>query len=287
MGFDPHKGYPVRLAGQGLILVLALANGYGLFRSLCLGLGIESCLWSHYDLISTLCQYIAEFIRSTPLAISPQSRLNLKKEEKAASHSPDSNDKSNSAASFASRPKRLEQWHLRWNNDWYNDAVPQQIRKDYAYVMRYRHSTRHTKRDIRRWRAGQEEEISAAISGGYVDPENTLSCSRWQRARDRVLEFGPMKPLGCLKQGYDDFKEWRRERTNRDKVWKMTAFMEDIGDKPRWKAELTFKVSAEEISRLRKSGKWFEFPSAENIKWWWVKGPNGSESLPTLSVRHW
>ncbi|XXH01086.1 hypothetical protein Hte_007437 [Hypoxylon texense] len=103
---------------------------------------------------------------------------------------------------------------------------------------------------------------------GHISQANKLSRSRWQRARDRVLGFRPMKPLGCLKQGYDDFREWRRDAKNKEGVWRATAVMGDVRDKPRWEAELTFKIPAEEISRLRECGKWFEFPSAENIKWW-------------------
>ncbi|KAI1773771.1 hypothetical protein F4818DRAFT_101183 [Hypoxylon cercidicola] len=171
--------------------------------------------------------------------------------------------------------------------DWWNEAITKEYRKAYTYGMRHRREDGRTKRYIRDRRARRQAEISRKIKQGYVDKENTLARSRCRRAVDHVLEFGPMEPLGRLKQAYDDFREWRQERKNDGNVWKMTAVMEDVGDKPEWRAEMTFKIPSRDMIASDKPEKWFEFPGPENIKWWWVVRPSGREYVVPPSVNHW
>ncbi|KAI0118509.1 hypothetical protein F4776DRAFT_665941 [Hypoxylon sp. NC0597] len=165
---------------------------------------------------------------------------------------------------YSSEPERIKPWQIRWNREWLRDGLINDYRKSYARLERV-------------YRTGRAAVLDAIRNGG-TDESNTLSRSRWQRIKERLL--------GILLDDYEAFKEWRKERKERDKVWKVTTVMEDTGDNPEWQAVMTFKITPEHWSEMENAGRWFEFPSTENIKWFWVTGP-GYEHLCPPSLQHW
>ncbi|KAI6088277.1 hypothetical protein F4821DRAFT_234136 [Hypoxylon rubiginosum] len=344
MPFNLHEDYRLFLALQGLVFLLALANGNGFSRSLSLSivyLGIECLRFYRYPV--PICR-ITELKRPEPLtqtkdpesrpqrfgytntisqrrqplviemppasapAAAPQERKSRGTQTDAPQNaqsqstakqvqdsmeslpppysSETSTDNPSAALSASQQPQKMERWQMRWNREFLNNALLKMGHSQYCYLMRNRHTgaRRHTKRELRSMRVECEALFSEGVRRGYIDRENIFTRSRWDRARDRVLVLDPLKPL---KKQYDGFREWRKEMKNRDREWRMTAVMEDVGDKPRWQAEMTFKTISEDLSKLVKQGKWFEFPTPENIKWWWIMEPDGHEFFTSPSLSHW
>ncbi|KAI1370994.1 hypothetical protein F4677DRAFT_450826 [Hypoxylon crocopeplum] len=99
--------------------------------------------------------------------------------------------------------------------------------------------------------------------------------------------------LRAFGRGFADFAKWRREWKNKDKLWKVTLAlaMEDVGNDPRWQAEMTFKITPDHWSELRGANQWIEFPTVENIKWMWLREPDdggcGYDGLATKATVHW
>ncbi|KAL7626625.1 hypothetical protein AAE478_003398 [Parahypoxylon ruwenzoriense] len=180
---------------------------------------------------------------------------------------------------YSRESQTLKPWQRRWNREWPSSGMIKDMRRGYAYAERNRKRNGRSREYLRKRRATAEEWVAEAIQNGAAGEKDTLFRSVWQRITDRF--FGP------LKREYDDFKEWRRDRKNKDKLWKVTAVMEDVGDNPRWQAEMTFKIRSEHWPELANTRQWFEFPSAENIKWFWVTRPNGYDHLSPPAAESW
>ncbi|KAI1401934.1 hypothetical protein F4819DRAFT_508040 [Hypoxylon fuscum] len=194
---------------------------------------------------------------------------------------PLSNSHVNSGVTLpASQPHTLRPWQRRWNREWLNNALMKEVRAGCVYTMSNRNGC--SKECVKKKIAKAEEWVSRGIQVGVIDEKTTLLRSRLQRATDRL--FGLLKPL---KQEYDDFVEWRREMKNKDKLWKVTAVMEDVGENPKWQAEMTFKITPEQWSELEHPNQWFDFPSAENIKWLRVTEPNGYDHISPPAAENW
>ncbi|OTA94373.1 hypothetical protein M434DRAFT_394778 [Hypoxylon sp. CO27-5] len=178
---------------------------------------------------------------------------------------------------YSFEPQKLKPWQIRWNREWLQHGLINDLRKSYVRLERF-YRTGRGKEDIKRKRAGAEACVLDAIRNGATDKSNTLARSRWQRMKERFL--------GSWLDEYEAFKEWRKDRKEKDKVWKVTTVMEDTGDNPKWQAVMTFKITPEHWLDMENAGQWFDFPSTENIKWFWVTGP-GYEHLCPPSLQHW
>ncbi|KAI1414301.1 hypothetical protein F5Y13DRAFT_197754 [Hypoxylon sp. FL1857] len=172
----------------------------------------------------------------------------------------------------------LKPWQRRWNKDWF-DAWAKNLRMLIPSFERNRRRNGISDEDLITIRAHTEAWISDAIRQGATDKSNAFSRSRWRCIKERFF--------WRLQDEYDSFKQWRRDRKERGKLYKVTAAMEDVGDNPKWKAEMTFKISRENWVEMVNTGQWFEFPSAENIKWFWVNGVARRDVLLPRAAHHW
>ncbi|KAI1458715.1 hypothetical protein F4805DRAFT_111689 [Annulohypoxylon moriforme] len=168
-------------------------------------------------------------------------------------------------ASSTNQPQRMEPWQRRWNREWFKHAFVKDLRRSYSYdPLPIKRTAKREK--IKSSRALAAAYINEAIQSGVADEEDSLSVSRWHRITDRFFWY--------IKQEYEEFLEWRRDRKNEKKLWKFTAVMEDTGDDPKWKGEMTLKISQKHLSEFVREGRWIDFPSTENIKWFWVTRPH-------------
>ncbi|KAI0834148.1 hypothetical protein F5Y06DRAFT_300857 [Hypoxylon sp. FL0890] len=174
-------------------------------------------------------------------------------------------------------PGTLKPWQRRWNREWLHDAWMVHCRRLLRAVQRDCKRTEHNKRHARAW---FEEWVSRGRQSGATDERDTFVRSKWQRIKERFF--------WRLEDEYDAFIQWRRDRKERHKLFKITAVMEDVGDNPKWRGEMTFKFTLEQWLEVENSRQWFGFPSPENIKWFWFKGPaTAYDYLIPPSVEHW
>ncbi|KAI1347882.1 hypothetical protein F5Y01DRAFT_318290 [Xylaria sp. FL0043] len=178
---------------------------------------------------------------------------------------------------------RLAPWQRGWNLEWLNEAII----PEFKYRVLRLHHLLYTKR------GGTQEEldvyedrasgiIGEMIEAGFVSQEHAHKRTWFHRALRRyTCPFQLMAhEVKAFKQCWYDFK-------NKDKLWRVTAVMEEQGENPRWKAEMTFIIQPKQYEQMVKTGQWIEFPSPEDIKWLYVTGPDGIRRLHATDRRHW
>ncbi|KAI1087301.1 hypothetical protein F5B19DRAFT_80107 [Rostrohypoxylon terebratum] len=182
----------------------------------------------------------------------------------------------------AQRVPDLEPWQRRWNREWFKHAFVDSVRRIYAHhplPIFDRYARIRRKED----RAMIAAHVHEAIDLGIADEEDYISLSWWTRTTDFWFRH--------IKQEFREFREWRRDRKNREKVLKVIMVMEDVGDNPKWKGEMIFKIPREHWAEFFNEGTWFDFPSPKNIKWFWtvqpVTGAHDYQYLPGPSPQHW
>jgi hypothetical protein len=180
-------------------------------------------------------------------------------------------------------PLGLSPWQRRWNVEWLNDGLISNTRYRYLRLERPRNRNPETSRkQIETRRSGIEKFVSDAIQAGYASERNCMKRTRWQRATDRITW-----PVRLLAHEIKALKEFWREHKNKDKLWRVRAFMEEQGETPRWRAEMKFAFQPGQYEEMRKTGEWIDFPSPEDIKWFWVTTPEGLTRLHGVDPMHW
>ncbi|KAI1505775.1 hypothetical protein F5X99DRAFT_428885 [Biscogniauxia marginata] len=177
-------------------------------------------------------------------------------------------------AASTSSAQVIQPWQKRWNKEW----VAQGIIPDLRYRMDRceRHPNGWDKAEIKSKREGVEQTIARfdrMVPGHDKGPRKGL----------RRLLHNMSSHIGDWKVEYDEFRKWRQER--KEKVWKIEAVMEDQGEDPKWQAELVFKIRPEHYAELKED--WFDFPSPNNIKWFWVTRPCGLRRMAGRADDHW
>ncbi|KAI1159108.1 hypothetical protein F5B18DRAFT_638189 [Nemania serpens] len=124
--------------------------------------------------------------------------------------------------------------------------------------------------------------IADAIEAGFVSKENAYKRTRLHR----VIRRYPY-PLQLVAHDIKAFKKCWYEFKNKDKLWRVTAVMEEQEDNSRWQGEMTFTFQPKQYEQMARAGQWIEFPSPEDIKWFWVTGPEGVKRLFATDRRHW
>ncbi|KAI0803457.1 hypothetical protein GGR55DRAFT_682601 [Xylaria sp. FL0064] len=165
---------------------------------------------------------------------------------------------------------RLAPWQRRWNIEWLNKAmIP-----DLKYKILGLHDPRYTLRVTTREKLDAYEDhmsgiIGEMIKAGFVSQEHAHKRTWFHRALRRyTCSFQLMAhEVKVFKQCWYDFK-------NKDKLLRITAVMEEQGENPRWKAEMTFIIQPKQYEQMEKAGQWIEFPSPEDIKWLYVTRPD-------------
>ncbi|KAI1739620.1 hypothetical protein F4680DRAFT_466414 [Xylaria scruposa] len=177
----------------------------------------------------------------------------------------------------------LAQWQRRWNLEWLNKAMIPCLK---YRLLRAQRSLNRKKGCTREQLDSQEANISGmiaeAIEAGLVSKENALKRTRISYALRRFTW-----PLKLMAHEVKAFKECWYEFKNKDKLWRVTAVMEEQGENPRWQAEMTFSFQPRLFEQMIQAGQWIEFPSPEDIKWLYVTGPDGVKRLYATDQRHW
>ncbi|KAI1205522.1 uncharacterized protein F4807DRAFT_442895 [Annulohypoxylon truncatum] len=185
------------------------------------------------------------------------------------------------AAPSTNQPQNLEPWQRRWNREWFKHAFVKNFRRKYANTKLPSKNTGRVRRKVIGSIIVTSAHINEGVTNGVTGEEDDISMSRWHRTMNRLF--------GHIKWKYEEFLEWRQDRKEEKKLWKVTAIMEDTGDSPKWKGVMTFKIPREHWAKFDKE-HWFQFPSPENIKWFWVKRPDSSydgEDFVQPSHSHW
>ncbi|KAI0447624.1 hypothetical protein F4803DRAFT_498835 [Xylaria telfairii] len=177
----------------------------------------------------------------------------------------------------------LAPWQRRWNVEWLNQAMIPNIKQKFLLVQPAIYRDRYADSGVV---LGMEDTaasiIADAIAAGIVSKENRYKGTRL----DRVLRAWT-SPLQLFVRDVKAFKKCWREYKNKDKMWKVTAVMEEQGENPRWQAEMTFTIQQQQYNHMVTTGEWFEFPSPEDIKWLYVTDPSGRRRLHATDQRHW
>ncbi|KAI3316725.1 hypothetical protein HD806DRAFT_541935 [Xylariaceae sp. AK1471] len=180
-------------------------------------------------------------------------------------------------------PLGLSPWQRRWNVEWLNDASIADTHYRYLRLERPRNRNSNvTRKEIEIARARAEKRVSDAIQAGCVSENSTMTRTRWQQATRRITW-----PVKQLVHEIKAFKGCWREYKNKDKLWRVTAVMEEQGETPRWQGEMKFTFQPGQYEEMRKTGEWIDFPSPQDIKWFWVTTPQGLKRLHATHNVHW
>ncbi|TRX89330.1 hypothetical protein FHL15_009767 [Xylaria flabelliformis] len=177
----------------------------------------------------------------------------------------------------------LAQWQRRWNVEWLNEAMIPDLKSKFLRVQ----WPRYRKRGCTREQVDAKENqiggiIAEMIEAGLVNKENELKRTRFHCAIRRFTW-----PLQLMVHEVKAFRKCWYEFKNKDKLWRVTAVMEEQGESPRWQAEMTFSIRPTQYEQMKEAGQWFEFPSPEDIKWFYVTGPDGVKRLHATDQKHW
>ncbi|KAI1084468.1 hypothetical protein F5B20DRAFT_297656 [Whalleya microplaca] len=175
------------------------------------------------------------------------------------------------------QPQKLQPWQKRWNKEWVSQAVIPDIRWRMDRIERRKNGLDH---ETIKYYRDNVENYALQVERMQPGSDKKGRCRGWRRACHRM--FGS---LGDLKVGYDDFRKWRQERQDGTKLWEVRAVIEDQGEDPMWEGEIIFKIRPENYAKLKEN--WFNFPSPENIKWFWVTDPDGLRLLQGPAAEHW
>ncbi|KAI0426740.1 hypothetical protein F5Y09DRAFT_318078 [Xylaria sp. FL1042] len=182
-------------------------------------------------------------------------------------------------------PPRLAPWQRRWNVEWLNKAMIPNLKYRYLRLQR----PRNVREGVTRERIDALEDrdsgiIAEMIGAGFVSKENAHKRTRLHCALRRYAW-----PLQLISHEFKAFKQCWYEFKNKDKLYRVTVVMvmEEQGENPRWKAEMTFAIQPKQFEQMAKEGQWIEFPSPENIKWLYVTEPNGIKRLHATDQKHW
>ncbi|KAI1198498.1 hypothetical protein F5X97DRAFT_342594 [Nemania serpens] len=179
-------------------------------------------------------------------------------------------------------PAPLASWQIRWNVEWLNEAIIPFMKKRFR-DKRPRSTTRGCdKAKLDSFEDDVSCMIEGAIEAGFVKKENAHKRTRLHRAIRRCTWR-----LQLVAHEFKAFKKCWREFKNKDKLWRVTAVMEEQGENPRWQAEMTFTFQPTQYEEMTRAGEWIEFPSPEDIKWFWVTGPEGFRRLHATDQGHW
>ncbi|KAJ8133594.1 hypothetical protein O1611_g25 [Lasiodiplodia mahajangana] len=173
-------------------------------------------------------------------------------------------------------PTGLNPWQKRWNKEWLNEAyIPYMRHKD--LLAEFRPNPDASCDRYQKTQQGTDQFVLDAINAGIASPKGAPARTRWG-TRTRFFTW-PVRMLSS------DIKRlwgrWRKHRGN-SKAWQMVVVMEEHGETPRWKGEMRFTFRdgfLDDYLNSPKPGNWINFPSAEDIKWYLVRGPNGMEWL--------
>ncbi|KAI0452388.1 hypothetical protein F5B21DRAFT_526810 [Xylaria acuta] len=117
----------------------------------------------------------------------------------------------------------------------------------------------------------EEDQVSSiiaeAIEAGFVSKENAHNRTRLHCAIRRCTW-----PLQLVAHEVKAFKKCWSDFKNKDKLWQ---------------AEMTFTIQPRQYEQTAETGQWIEFPSPEDIKWFYVTGPEGVKRLHATDQRHW
>ncbi|KAJ2991770.1 hypothetical protein NUW58_g2402 [Xylaria curta] len=183
----------------------------------------------------------------------------------------------------AHQRSKLAPWQRRWNVEWLNKAMIPDRKCKFLRLERPGYIKKgFTRADVD---AGEEEVsdiIAEMIRAGFVSKENAHKRT-WLRCVIRRYTWRLQliaHDIKAVKKCWDEFK-------NKDKLWRVTAVMEEQGENPRWQAEMTFTIQPKKYEEMEKAGQWIEFPSPEDIKWFYVTDPKGVKRLHATDHRHW
>ncbi|KAI1423486.1 hypothetical protein F5Y12DRAFT_798322 [Xylaria sp. FL1777] len=181
------------------------------------------------------------------------------------------------------QPPRLAPWQRRWNVEWLNRASIPNLK--YRYLRLQRAS--EMKPGVTREKIDALEDttsliVADMIKAGFVSKENAHNRTRLHCALRKYTW-----PILLIVHEFKAFKQCWHEFKNKDKLCQVTAVMEEQGENPRWKAEMTFTMQPSQYNQMAIEGRWFEFPSPENIKWLYVAGPQCVKLLRATDQRHW
>ncbi|KAI0550730.1 hypothetical protein F4679DRAFT_202197 [Xylaria curta] len=177
----------------------------------------------------------------------------------------------------------LAQWQRRWNVEWLNEAMIPELKYRLLRIQRPRNRKDGCTRKIVDAHGDKVSDmIAEVIEAGLVSEEEELKRTWFHRAIRRFTW-----PLQLMAHEVKEFKKCWYEYKNKDKLWRVTAVMEEHGRKPRWQAEMTFTIQPKQFEQMEKAGQWIDFPSPEDIKWFYVTGPNGVKKLHATDQRHW
>lgn len=197
-------------------------------------------------------------------------------------HESSSGDGSNPGYNGHQHP-RLAPWQRRWNVEWLNEAVIPHQKQKYLLLQNPRYiAVPFTRQDVDVAEDAASTLIARAIKAGCVGKESAHNRTRLYRVIRRWTW-----PLLLMVHEVKAFKKCWYEFKNKDKLWRVTAVMEEQGENPRWQAEMTFTIQPWQYDQMTEAGKWFEFPSPEDIKWFWITGPDGTKMLHANNQNHW
>ncbi|KAI1747192.1 hypothetical protein F4782DRAFT_543685 [Xylaria castorea] len=183
----------------------------------------------------------------------------------------------------SSSPPPIAPWQRRWNVEWLDKAMVPGLKYLFLRLQRARNVRNgFTREQIDAMEDRLSGDVAAAIEAGFVSKENALKRTRLPRAIRRCAW-----PLQLVAHEAKAFKKCWYEFKNRDKVWRVTAVMEEQGENPRWQAEMTFTIQPWQYEQMLEAGQWIEFPSPEDIKWFYVTGPDDRKRLLATDQRHW
>ncbi|KAF2972838.1 hypothetical protein GQX73_g794 [Xylaria multiplex] len=139
-----------------------------------------------------------------------------------------------------------------------------------------------TRKDIDVVEDSVSASITAMIEAGVVSKEDAYKRTWLHRVVRRYTW-----PLQLAILEFKAFKKCWYEFKNKDELWRFTAVMEEQGENPRWQGEMTFTIQPRQYTQMVEAGQWIEFPSPENIKWFYAHPPGGVKKLYAKHQRHW
>ncbi|KAI4862341.1 hypothetical protein F4820DRAFT_451085 [Hypoxylon rubiginosum] len=178
----------------------------------------------------------------------------------------------------------LEDWHKRWNREWLTEAVIPSERRmaDRNERNQYCGEAKNQKHIIDENKRTIEPGIShwdAFVPGADKEGKRGI----FRRALRRIIL---LLRLEDLRVEYRDYKNWRQEKREvADKVV-IEADMEDQGDEPQWKGNMTFTMDPKHFYKYMDTDTWFPFPTPDNIRWYWVE-EDGQKHLYGTREERW
>ncbi|KAI3321843.1 hypothetical protein HD806DRAFT_523772 [Xylariaceae sp. AK1471] len=162
-------------------------------------------------------------------------------------------------------PTGLSPWQKRWNMEWLNEAYIPYMR--YNDLLMERFWNRDTAYYLRKkTRPATEQFMLDAIEAGIASPKSALTRTRWPCGTGFFT--WPVRMLASNTKRL--WGRWRKHRENA-KTWQMVA---------KGEMKLTFRDGVlHDYFNSPNPPTWIDFPSARDIKWYWVRSSCGVEWL--------